>query len=86
MVEDGDPPSLGPELEFDMWEGQFEFLGEAFPDIRAPGRKMKNGLKNGYKAKPEWFIELNEDVGVRRYIFMYYIHTNTHIYILTLPN
>ncbi|CAH1398996.1 unnamed protein product [Nezara viridula] len=62
MVEDGDPPSLGPELEFDMWEGQFEFLGEAFPDIRGPGRKMKNGLKNGYKAKPEWFIELNEDV------------------------
>lgn len=64
MGEEGEPSSLGPELEFDMWEGQFEFLGEAFPDPLAirNGRKMKNGLKNGIKAKPDWFIDLNQDV------------------------
>lgn len=60
-----------------MWEGQFEFLGEAFPEdhnlqnnnnhlengLHLGRRKMRNGLKNGLvKGKPDWLHELNDDV------------------------
>jgi len=54
------------DLEYDLWEGQFEFLGGEYQGIN--GKSQINGVinNNGHrfnvKKKPNWCLELNQHI------------------------